>query len=117
MSHMTALHESHDCESSTELFTCYSMIKDAVGGIEPVSSHPSSPPPLPAAEPSPSPRPTSPYSVQERDFEVADYYDIMIVGITGQGKSTTADELIIASGPNQISSPEISGATKMTKMR
>ena len=41
--------------------------------------------------------PKSPVQVRptEEDLDI-DYYDVMIVGLTGQGKSTTSDKLIIA---------------------
>ncbi len=31
-------------------------------------------------------------------MDQAEYYDIMIIGHTGQGKSTTSDKLLIANG-------------------
>ncbi len=77
-----------------------------VGGIEP---HSSAPPP--ARPPSRSTLPSPFSSIQEQEgegeeSEEGDYYDIMIVGITGQGKSTTADKMIIASSPAEASPPE-----------
>ena len=72
-----------------------------VGHIEPAppSPQPASSSPDPHPTPTPDPPPGS--SIQEEgasdeESDEGDYYDIMIVGITGQGKSTTADKMIIA---------------------
>lgn len=75
---------------------------DGVGGIVPVSSSVGSESPwedLPAPTP-----PTSP--VQERaehdaavstvSLDLEGYYDVMVVGMSGMGKSTTSDKMLIA---------------------
>lgn len=38
---------------------------------------------------------------EQRQDSAIDYYDVMIIGMTGQGKSTTADKLIIANPMNK----------------